>query len=98
MNILQVKKYYLLVRVKWRTSHILYTFFSRKSYWKTKKNDWRPTQNYFEALKVLKPTGNQQKPKLIDETFPKELENYEIKNEWDEIKRLEERINSNDFQ
>ena len=49
-------------------------------------------------MKVLKPTGNQQKPKLIDEKFPKELENYEIKNEWDEIKRLEEGINRNDFQ
>ena len=34
-----------------------------------------------EALKVLNPADHQQKPKTVEEIFPKELENNEIKNE-----------------
>ena len=38
-----------------------------------------------EALKILKPIQHEQKPKLIEGIFPKDLQNCEIKNELSEI-------------
>ena len=39
----------------------------------------------------------QQKPKSIERIFPKDLENNEIRNELNEIKKLEEKINRDDL-
>ena len=39
----------------------------------------------------------QQKQESIEEIFPKDLENSQIKNELNEIKKLEEKINRNDL-
>ena len=39
----------------------------------------------------------QQKQESIEGIFPKDLENSQIKNELDEIKKLEEKINRNDL-
>ena len=48
-----------------------------------------------EALKVLNTAEHQQKPKSVDQHFPKDLKNNEIKNELNEIKKLEEEMISN---
>ena len=43
-----------------------------------------------EALKVLKPVEDQQKPESNEGIFPKDLESSKIKNERNKIKKLEE--------
>ena len=53
---------------------------------KTVKNQGR---KLVEVLKVLKPAEHQQKPKSIEGTFPKHLENNIIKNESSEIGKWE---------
>ena len=49
------------------------------------------------ALKVLKPVEHLQNLQSIEEIFPKDLENSEIKNELNQIKKLEEEIDRNDL-
>ena len=48
-----------------------------------------------ETLKILNTAEHQQKSKSIDQHFPKDLKNNEIKNELNEIKKLEEEMISN---
>ena len=40
MNILQVKKYNLLIKKEW-WNKLSYLFFFKKNFWKTNKNDWK---------------------------------------------------------
>ena len=54
-------------------------------------------KNKLKLLKVLKPAEHKQKPKSIEVIFPKDLENSEIQNELNKIKKLEEKINRNDL-
>ena len=46
-------------------------------------------KNQVETLKVLKPVEHQQKPESTEGIFPKDLESSGIKNEINEIKKLE---------
>ena len=48
-----------------------------------------------EVLKVLNPVDHQQKPESIEGVFPKDFDNTECKNELNEIKKLEEKIDKN---
>ena len=64
---------------------------------KQAKTIYHPGRKQIEALKVLKPVEHQQKPKSIEGLFPKDLKHNEIKNELNEIKRLEEKIDRNDL-
>ena len=48
-----------------------------------------------EALKVLSPAKHQHQQKPTEGIFAKNLENNEIKNQLNEIKRLEEKIDRN---
>ena len=50
-----------------------------------------------EALKVLKPEDHPQKPKSIKWICSKDLENNEIKNESNKVKKSEENIHRNDL-
>ena len=54
-------------------------------------------KNSVEASKVLKEVEHQQKLESIEGILLKDLENSEIKNELNEIKKLEEQISRNDL-
>ena len=54
-------------------------------------------KNSVEASKVLKEVEHQQKLESIEGILLKDLENSEIKNERNEIKKLEEQISRNDL-
>ena len=82
INILQAKKYYLLIKVEWLEQVYLPSF--GKSFWKTNKP--------IEALEVLKPEENKQDLKSIEGIFPKEMRTNETKNELDEFKKWEEKL------
>ena len=79
MNILQVKKYYLQIRV---IEQVKFSYYPLgKALKKQIKiiDDQREEQ--VEPLKVLKPADHKQKPKSIEGVFSKDLEVNEIKNE-----------------
>ena len=54
-------------------------------------------QKQVKALEVLKPEENKEDIKSIEELFPKEMRNNEIKNEIDGIKKWEEIIKRKDL-
>ena len=51
-----------------------------------------------EASKFLKPAKHQQEQKSMEASFPKELENNEVKNELNDFKKLEEKVDRKDLE
>ena len=72
MNILQAKKYYLLIKVEQ-----VYIFSSCKSIRKTNKNNWGTRKKQVETLQILK-RAEQQKLKSIKDVFLKGQQNNYI--------------------
>ena len=70
------------------------TYSPLEKAFENKKKRFRLTKITFSFLN-FETRRKSAKPKLTEENFSKELENNEIKNEWDEIKKLEGKIDRN---